>query len=305
MPWKKFLVYFFIEIKYFSIAFEIGKRYLRYLVVVLMDFQIKNILVGFDNSKSAKIALNKAADTARRFDAKLHAVYVYHEGTADPSVVQQAVLEVGNAMGIDIEFLIKTGKVYNEISALEREIGADMVIIGTHGNSGWQPFWIGSNAFRVASASNCPVITILETTKEAPLSDILLPLDIDETTRQKVPYAAMMAEAFDATIHVFSVTKNTDKAAKSKLTAYGRQTEKYLHERGIKTTYHSKFGGDVTQNILDYSKQIRAGLIMIMADTESKSFIMGSYSQDIVNNSKVPVMVMHSRDLALTGAVGY
>jgi len=56
---------------------------------------------------------------------------------------------------------------------------------------------------------------------------------------------------------------------------------------------------------LDYSKQIRAGLIMIMADTESKSFIMGSYSQDIVNNSKVPVMVMHSRDLALTGAVGY
>ena len=235
-----------------------------------MDFQINNILVGFDNSKSAKIALEKAADTAKRFDAKLYAVYVFHEGRADPTEIQQAVLEVGNRLDIDIEFLLRTGKVYNEISTLERELGADMVIIGTHGSSGWQPFWIGSNAFRVASAANCPVITILETTKEAPLTDILLPLDNDETTRQKVPYAAMMARAYDATVHVYSVTKSTDKSAKSKLNAYGRQTEKYLHERGIKTTYDTQFGGDVTQNILDYSKKVRAGLVMIMADTESK-----------------------------------
>jgi nucleotide-binding universal stress UspA family protein len=270
-----------------------------------MDFQIKNILVGFDNSQSAKIALQKAADISKRFDAKLHAVYVYHEGKADPSVIQQAVLEEGNKQGIDIEFLIKTGKVYNEISTLEREIGADMVIIGTHGSSGWQPFWIGGNAFRIASSANCPVITILETTKEAPLNDILLPLDDEETTRQKVPYAAMMAKAYDATIHIYSVTKGTDSSAKSKLNAYGRQTEKYLHERGIKTSYESHFGGDVPKNILEYGQTVRAGLIMIMADTESKSFIMGSYAQDIVNNSTVPVMVMHSRDLALTGAVGY
>ncbi|MFT5513142.1 MAG: nucleotide-binding universal stress UspA family protein [Bacteroidia bacterium] len=270
-----------------------------------MDFQIKNILVGFDNSRSAKIALHKAADTAKRFDAKLHAVYVYHEGKADPSVIQEAVQEYGTSHNMDIEFLIKTGKVYTEITTLEREIGADMVIIGTHGNSGWQPFWIGSNAFRVASTANCPVITILETTKEVPLTDILLPLDNDETTRQKVPYAAMMAKAFDATVHIFSATKSTDSTTKAKLNAYGRQTEKYLHERGIKTSYDTQFGGDVTQNILEYSKKIRAGLVMIMADTESKGLIMGSYSQDIVNNSVVPVMVMHSRDLALTGAVGY
>ncbi|MFT5723654.1 MAG: nucleotide-binding universal stress UspA family protein [Bacteroidia bacterium] len=270
-----------------------------------MDFQIKNILVGFDNSQAAKIALQKAVYSAKKFDAKLHAVYVYHEGKADPSVIQQAVQKVGAEASMDIEFLIKTGKVYTEISTLEREIGADLVIIGTHGNSGWQPFWIGSNAFRIASSANCPVITILETTKEAPLTDILLPLDDEETTRQKVPYASLMAQAFDATVHIYSVTKSTGSTVESKLNAYGRQTEKYLHERGIKTTYSSKFGGDVAKNILEYSKEIRAGLVMIMADTESKSFIMGSYAQDIVNNSKVPVMVMHSRDLALTGAVGY
>ena len=270
-----------------------------------MDFQIKNILVGFDNSKSATIALQKASDTAQRFDAKLHAVYVYKEGRVSPDEIEKSVAAMGDKMGLDIEFLVKTGKVYNEIIALEREIGADIVIIGTHGNEGWQPFWIGSNAFRIASSANCPVITIQETTKEYPLGDILLPLDDDETTRQKVPYAALMAAAFGATVHIYSVSQSTSSTVKNRLSAYGHQAEKFLHERGIKNTFKTQFGGDIVKNIMSYSKEIRAGLVMIMADTESKGIIMGSYSQDIVNNSIVPVMIMHSRDLAISGAVGY
>lgn len=270
-----------------------------------MDFQFKNILVGFDNSLSASIALKKAADTAQRFNANLHAVYVVNDGKEPPEEIEKSVNDIASNMNVKIDFIKKTGKVYKEISALEREIGADLIIVGTHGSDGWQPFWIGSNAFRIVSAANCPVITIQETTKEYALQDILLPLDDDDTTRQKVPYAAMMAEAFNATIHVLSVSKKNGPRVKMRLKAYGKQTERYLNERGIKTTFKSSFGVDIPKAILDYSKQVRAGLVMIMADTESVSMVMGSYSQNIVNNSKVPVMVMHSRDLAIAGAVGY
>ncbi len=270
-----------------------------------MDFQIKNILVGFDNSKSAQIALIKAADTAKRFDAKLHAVYVHREGKTSPEEIGKEVFRIGSESNLDIEYLVKHGKVYNEVIALERELGADMLIIGTHGSDGWQPFWAGSNAFRIASSANCPVITIQETTKSVPLSDILLPLDDDDTTRQKVPYAAMMAKAFQATVHIYCVSKNSGKSVEARLKAYGNQSEKFLNERGVKTTMNSSFGVEVSKSILNYSKELRAGLVMMMADTESKGLIMGSYSQDIVNNSKVPVMIMHSRDLAISGAVGY
>ncbi len=270
-----------------------------------MDFQINNILVGFDNSLSALVALKKAADTAQRFDAKLHAVYVIRENKGTPQEIEKAVTEIAQNKGIDIEFIQKTGKVYKEINTLEREIGADLIIVGTHGEEGWQPFWIGSNAFRIVSSANCPVITVQETTKETPLQDILLPLDDDDTTRQKVPYAAIMAQAFNATVHIYSVTRNKGPRVKLRLKAYGKQTERYLNERGIKTTFKSDFGVSVKNAILNYSKEVRAGLVMIMADTESVSVVMGSYSQDIVNNSKVPVMVMHSRDLAIAGAVGY
>lgn len=270
-----------------------------------MDFQMKNILVGFDNSRSALIALKKAADTAQRFGAKVHAVYVIRENKGNPEEIRKAVEDIASNTGVEIEFIQKSGKVYKEINSLEREIGADLIIVGTHGEEGWQPFWIGSNAFRIVSSSNCPVITIQETTKEHSLQDILLPLDDDDTTRQKVPYAAMMASAFGATVHVLSVSKKGGPRVRVKLKAYGKQTVKFMHERGIKTTFHSEFGVDVPKAIMNYAEKIRAGLIMIMADTESVSLVMGSYSQNIVNNSTVPVMVMHSRDLAITGAVGY
>ena len=270
-----------------------------------MDFQIKKILVGFDNSLSALVALKKAADTAQRFDSELYAVYVVREDKGTSDEIKKAVNEIAQNTGIKIEYIEKTGKVYKEINTLEREIGADLIIVGTHGSEGWQPFWIGSNAFRIVSAANCPVITIQETTKDVALQDILLPLDDDETTRQKVPYAAVMAKAFDARIHVYSVSKKSGPRVKMRLKAYARQSERYFSERGIPTSVKTEFGVDPAKAILNYSKEIRAGLVMIMADTESVGMIMGSYSQDIVNNSKVPVMVMHSRDLQIAGAVGY
>lgn len=270
-----------------------------------MDFQIKNILVGFDYSLSAQIALKKAAETARRFDAKLHAAYIGTNNVDIPEDILRHIKEISADTGLDIEFIERHGKVYKEITILEREIGADLIVVGTHGTEGWQPFWIGSNAFRIVSSSNCPVITIQETTKDTPLQDILLPIDDSEETRQKVPYAAIMAKAYNAKVHVYCVTRGKGPILKNRLKGYGKQVVEYLAEREIETSFKAEFGVKVPDNILKYSKDIRAGLIMMMTDTESKGVIMGSYSQEIVNNSQVPVMSIHSRDLAIAGAVGY
>lgn len=271
-----------------------------------MDFRIKNILVGFDYSMSAQVALKKAAETAQRFDAKLHAAYIgSHQNGDVPEEIVKYIDEISSKTGLDIEFLQRTGKVYKEITILERELGADLIVVGTHGSEGWQPFWIGSNAFKIVSSSNCPVITIQETTKDTPLQDILLPLDDSSTTRQKVPYAAIMAAAYNARVHVYCVSRGRGPILKNRLKRYGRQTVDYLTERGIQTSFKAEFGVKVPEAILKQSKEIRTGLIMMMTDTESVGVIMSSYSQEIINNSQVPVMSIHSRDLAIAGAVGY
>jgi nucleotide-binding universal stress UspA family protein len=270
-----------------------------------MDFQIKNILVGFDNSPSAIMALKKAASTALKFDAKLHAAYIGERNVEVPSEITRQINETSDSTGLDIEFIERHGKVYKEITTLERELGADLIVVGSHGVDGWQPFWIGSNAFRIVSSSNCPVITIQETTTDARLTDILIPLDDSEETRQKVPYVAIMAKAYGAKVHVYSVTRGKGPILKNRLKKYGKQVVEYLAEREIESSFKAEFGVKVPDAILRYSKEIHAGLIMMMTDTESVGVIMGSYSQEIVNNSQIPVMSIHSRDLAIAGSVGY
>jgi len=270
-----------------------------------MSTDFKHILVGFDHSESSKIALQKAIDTAERFDSKLTVVYVVNEKDDQSEAISNYLLETGKKHAIDIEYVMRHGRIYKEVGQLERELGADLIVIGSHGITGWQPFWVGSNAFRIVSSSNCPVITIQETTKTYDLQDILLPLADSTETRQKVPYAIALAKAFGATIHVLGVSKDNDKGTQMRVHNYMRQTESYLKEHQVKCTCTESFGVNVPERCIEYAKEVRAGLIMIMTETESAGFFMGTYAQQLVNHSPVPVMSIHSRDLNVSGSVGY
>lgn len=271
-----------------------------------MNINFKKILVGFDNSASAKVAIEKAMDTATLFESDVTAVYVTKDNN-DPEIEvnRQYVLELGERRNRSVEFIVKSGRAYKEINTLEREIGADLIFLGTHGKQGWQPFWIGSNAFRIVSSSNCPVITIHETTKKQDIQDILVPLADSTETRQKVPYAAMLAKAFNANIHILKVSKDKDKETQNRLNIYARQTEKYLDERGIRWTLHESLGVKVPEACINYGKEVRAGLILIMTETESSGVFMSSYAQQLINESPIPIMSIHSRDLFVSGEVGY
>ena len=59
-----------------------------------------------------------------------------------------------------ISYKVRKGKVYSEIATEAKTSRAMMVVAGTHGASGFEEFWIGSNANRIVSACDCPVITI-------------------------------------------------------------------------------------------------------------------------------------------------
>lgn len=271
-----------------------------------MENTFKKILVGFDDSASARIAIEKAIACAERFDSEITAVHVVKsEDEKGKDDYRTFLAELGQRRNISIDYQERVGKVYKEVSSLERELGADLIVVGTHGKDGWQPFWIGSNAFRIVSSSNCPVITIQETTRPNDLSDILLPLDDSDETRQKVPYAANMAKAFGATVHILGVTKSTDAESLARINTYIHQTEKYLDERNIKHTYQLRSGVKIPDAVVEYSKEIRAGLVVIMTETESMGVIMGSYAQDVINNCTAPVMSIHSRDLRVVGKAGY
>jgi nucleotide-binding universal stress UspA family protein len=78
-----------------------------------------------------------------------------------------------------------------------------------------------------------------------------------------------------------------------------------LDEREIQSSFELRQGKSVAQTCIDYAVEKNAGLIMMMTETESNSWFMGTVAQQLVNHSPVPIMSIHSRDLYLTGQAGY
>lgn len=54
------------------------------------------------------------------------------------------------------------GVATHEIVEVAKELDVDLIIIATHGFTGWKHFAIGSTAERVARAAPCPVLVVRE-----------------------------------------------------------------------------------------------------------------------------------------------
>jgi len=142
----------------------------------------RTILVGVDYSESSGLALSSAADIVR-YDpnAELHVVHVLtlpfpvmlnDEKTKDMPqslekmglVAQQELPKVyGNIigdLGSRVSGHIRFGRPDREIVLLAGEVGADLIVMGTHGRTGLERVFLGSVAERVIRAAPCAVLVV-------------------------------------------------------------------------------------------------------------------------------------------------
>jgi nucleotide-binding universal stress UspA family protein len=61
-----------------------------------------------------------------------------------------------------IKWSLRTGVAAHEIVTAAKELDADLIVIASHGLTGWKHFAIGSTADRVARAAPCPVLVVRE-----------------------------------------------------------------------------------------------------------------------------------------------
>ena len=57
---------------------------------------------------------------------------------------------------------VRTGVATHEIVEAAKDLDVDLIVIATHGFTGWKHFAIGSTAERVARAASCPVLVVRE-----------------------------------------------------------------------------------------------------------------------------------------------
>ena len=143
---------------------------------------LKRILCPVDFSEHSLRALHKAEELARHFDAELLVLHVVTSiPTASPTfdpeadfnvdayedslrvgfqgeldrVVNEQLREATNSRAV-----VAVGEPPHEILRAVDERDVDMVVLSTHGETGWRHLVFGSVAERVVRLANCPVLTI-------------------------------------------------------------------------------------------------------------------------------------------------
>lgn len=198
-----------------------------------------------------------------------------------------------------IDYKIRKGKVHLEVANQAKYNDASLVIAGTHGVTGFEEFWIGSNAYRIVTYAPCPVITVRANYEAKPtISKIVVPIDSTLETRQKIPFSAKMAKLFGAEIHILSLYSTTIKAVRYKVDNYAKQVAKYLDEENVPYIFRTEDAENITNATIQYSTEVDADMIAIMTEQETttSNLFLGAYAQQMVNHSPIPVLSIHARE---------
>jgi nucleotide-binding universal stress UspA family protein len=266
-----------------------------------MNLAFKHILVPFDGSVQSEVALNSAIFFTQKYNSQLTVVHI-EESSSDEGI--KPLIDKG-VKGAEYTYIHKHGKPFKGIIEASMETDADLIIMGTHGISGFEEFWMGSNAYKVVNLAKCPVLTMREDGTYNDFKSIVLPIDTSFESRQKVPFAIGLARQFQSTIHVYGVSVDNDKESESQINGYVRQVKNSLEEEGINFTVEKKLGQNITNATIEYATRIKADLIIIMTEQEAQigSFFLGKFAQQMVNHSPVPVISIAPReDMLLTDA---
>ncbi len=210
-------------------------------------------------------------------------------------------LEYHQKKNISIDTMIAKGKIYEQINIVADIISADLIVMGTNGSQGRKSSTIGSNAEKVVRLAKCPVITIKGKDHRKGCKNIILPLDMEKETKEKVTYALEYARYWDATVRVVSVLLEDNNLVKEKLTKNINQVRDFITKAGVNCTSELVEGekkqtlGDF---VFEYSKKFEADLIIIMTKKEELSFSnnISVTARYIINNSEIPVMSVKPKE---------
>ena len=266
---------------------------------------MSKILVGFDFSKGSAYAVDFSIDIANRFQQDLRLVYV-KEKDQDEGPIREEI-ERRNAgvahllKGIKMDYVIREGKVSHEICEQAKEDDAFLIVVGTHGMSGFEKNWIGRNTYRTIAGSPYPVLTIREDFDfSKSLDNIVVPLDSSPDTRQKIAAAANFAKAFGSELHILGLYTSENKSIKNIVDGYVNQVDNYLTKSEVKhSTRCVSVPKNLTLTTLEYADSINADMIVIMTEQESSltSFLLGTYAQQMLTLSKCPVLSIRPEEV--------
>ncbi|MBA7580854.1 hypothetical protein ES708_22749 [subsurface metagenome] len=270
---------------------------------------MKKILVPVDFSKDSMHALKYSLVLATKVGASIKIIHVRKEKDyAHPFLLKGVEAEYEKTVedfckmlienyknGQNLDFVIAWGKIHMKITEHAQKNETDLIIMGTHGVSGFEEFWIGSNSYRIICQAQCPVLTIQYGFTKKKITKIILPIDAYGETKQKVPFTTELAVMLGSEIHIVEVRSTNEAGIKKRLKKYADQVYDYVTKRNIITVRDSLYGSSISDITIAYAVNVGAELISIVTSQRGTPVNMrlSTIAQEMVNHSPIPVLSIH------------
>lgn len=272
--------------------------------------QIHKIIVPIDFSSYSENALKVAAKISRKHNAEIIVVHMMGLNDAtlskEPNNMEGMFLIKHTQMrfeefldkpyleGITIEQTVKNYTVFSELDAIAKEHHADLIIMGSHGSSGLQEIFVGSNTEKVVRTASMPVLVIKEST-DFEVSKAIFACD----------YKLESIPVFEKALSFFEVLGITTKLVYINLPGEHYKSTTQIEQKIVDFIIHLKGNykivpEDITiysdysveRGVFNYAKKVKADIIGIPTHGRRglAHFFSGSISEDIINHSQLPVV---------------
>lgn len=284
------------------------------------DFSMKGVRYAMALAKemSAKLSLVAVVEPSVTF-AGLEGVLIARSDAEIVELEKERLERLAKKLAgrsASIPTFVSYGKPFQEIVRLAKNESFDLIVLATHGRTGFKRALVGSTAEWVVRHAPCPVLTVpsrgagsKEAASSVNIHRILVPIDFSETSAKALPYASAIASAHRSKVTLIHVTEPTPapqfaypvsaqiaKEVRKSAEELLLRVQREAFDEGSRTDAIVRSGAPY-QEITRAAEGLKSNLIVLTTHGHSGfgRALLGSTSERVVRHSPCPVLVVRDK----------
>ena len=273
---------------------------------------MKKLLVPTDFSEQAENALKVAAQLAKKNNSELYVLHtlelpLHLANSSDSNSLPEPIYFIKLAEknfkellakpfmeGIEVQEAYGHNEIYDDIREAVDSNDIDLVVMGSHGVSGFKEMFIGSNTEKVVRTSEIPVVVIKSKFKDFVFKNIIFACDFEKESSNAYEKAMKLFQELNANVHLLHVNLPNEKfrntaQIEEKVKLFLKMVDPADVSAFDKVTFVNDYS--VEDGVFSFSEKIDADAISIATHGRRglAHFFFGSVGEDLANHSDIPV----------------
>lgn len=273
---------------------------------------MKRILVPCDFSAPARQAYKFAINLATASKGEVIVLYniptpIIYETTfgiqpypLDPEAIEELEKNARRAferlkkvhrapVNVPVNFFTLNEEMVRGIIKFSKKRKIDLIVMGTHGSSGFEEFMVGSNTEKIVRLSTVPVIALRKAPFFSSIKNIVFPTTLKLNQTELIKRIKSLQKFFNARLHILLI--NTHRSFRIEQDAKEALQEFVKHYKLTNYTVNFRSSWTERDGIINFAQQTKADMVVMATHGRQglAHLFTGSITESVVNHIKCPI----------------